>query len=1124
MRVRVLGATATVFAASLFAQTAQFTGRITDPSQAIIPGAEISVTSADTGITREAKSNAEGYFTIPLLPSGTYTIASRAAGFNAVTRSGIALNEGQVLRYDIKMDVGQVTEAIEVSGGAPLLEAATSALSTVVPNQRILDMPLNGRNPIALSTLVPGVRTMGPFGVTPVSAYDGSRMSISGAPPSSNSFMVDGIAAENMTSGGIQLSLSTDATEEFRIITKNPSAEYGRTGGGVVNLISKSGTNEYHGAAWEFLRNKALNANDFFSNRAGKDRAPLTFNQYGATFGGPVRKHKTFFFANWEGVEQRTLSTSTRTVPTDLQKQGNFSQTKTASGAQVNIYDPYSTKPDPNNAGKRIRDPFPGNAIPAARLNPVALAMMKYYPDANQPGVVNTQANNFFGQASAALSKNLWGIKVDQYFTETKRLAARFTRDKTFRGTPAFFGIAENGSDDKYFPRLSGVVNYTDAIRPDLLLELRIGVNRYAPNSPMRTYGFDVSKLGLPAVLNTQTQFMLMPEFLPSDVYAIGGNQGGYTKQANTTWNWGGSLTKIAGAHNFKLGAEERMYTLNNTQGGPIMTFSFSRGFTQGSDPNVAASTSGYGLATMLLGTPSSGSARRWQPFTYLLHNYGAYLQDDWKISPKLTLNLGVRWEFEGGLTDRYDAISNFDPAIQTNVQGVTLVGGLVYPGKDGLSRGNRNNSFLDFDPRIGFAYQLSPKTVVRGGFGTYHLPSTGDFVSLGQTGFGLTTSMITSSDGFVPYDTLTNPFPSGIQSPPGSNLGTLTGLGTSVEGNLRSLQRGYTEQWNVNVQHQLPGAWLMEVGYAATHGVSLPANRTYDYVPNSARALGTKLQDQVANPYAKLISTGSLSLANVTRGTLLDTYPQFLGASGLDSWANSNYHSLTVRVEKRFAHGLSTLLGYTFSKLIDDNLGNGSNGFNDTGSNSVQNWEDLRSERAVSAINLPHRLVLSNSWVVPVGKTGPVAYRKIAGDWQLNSILTMQSGSPIGITATSPAYGGNRPNVVGDPNLNNPTIDKWFNTAAFAAIAPFTFGNAPRNLPSTRTDSLFNWDLSVVKSFLITERFRLQFRAEAFNVTNTPTFGSPGTTFGSGSFGVVSSLATNTQPRQGQLALKLYF
>jgi hypothetical protein len=1115
---------ATLFAGTLFAQTAQFTGRVTDPSQAVIPGAQIKVTNLDTGITREVRTNAEGYFTIPLLPPGKYSIISRAEGFRPVSRSGMTLNEGQVQRFDIKMDVGQVTETVEVSGSAPLLEAATSALSTVVPNQRIIDMPLNGRNPIALSTLVPGIRTLGPFGVTPVSAYDGSRMSISGAPPSSNSFMVDGIAAENMTSGGIQLSLSADATEEFRIITKNPSAEYGRTGGGVVNLISKSGTNEYHGAAWEFLRNEALNANDFFANKAGRGRAPLRFNQYGATLGGPIRKQKTFFFANWEGVEQRTQSTSTRTVPTGLQRQGDFSQTRTAAGALINVYDPYTTRLDPNSPGKRIRDAFPKNAIPAARLSPVALAMIKYYPDANQPGVANSLANNFFGQASAALSKNLWGIKIDHYFTGSKRMAARFTRDKTFRGTPAFFGIAENGSDNKYFPRLSGVVNYTDALRPNLLLEVRAGINRYAPNSPMRTYGFDVSKLGLPVALNTQTQFPLMPEFLPSDVYAIGGNQSGYTKQANTTLNWGGSVTKITGTHNIKFGAEERMYTLNNTQGGPISTFSFSRGFTQGADPNVAASTSGYGLATFLLGTPSSGSARRWQPTTYLLHNYGAFIQDDWKVLPKLTLNLGLRWEFEGGLTDRYDAISNFDPFVQTTVQGVTLAGGVAYPGKNGLSRGNRNNSFTEFDPKFGFAYQVSSRTVVRGGFGTYHLPSTGDFVSIGQTGFALTTSMITSTDGFTPFDTLSNPFPSGIQLPPGNSLGALTGLGTTIDGNLRSLKRGYTEQWNVNVQHQLPGNWLVEAGYAATHGVSLPASRTYDYVPNSARALGTKLQEQVANPYAKLITIGTLSLPTATRGTLLDTFPQFLGASGLDSWANSIYHSLTLRVERRFSHGLSALLAYTFSKLIDDNLGNGSNGFNDTGSNSVQNWEDLRSERAVSAISLPQRLVLSTSWVLPVGNHGSAAYRKLAGEWQINSILTAQSGSSIGITATAPAYGGSRPNVVGDPNLDNPTIDRWFNTSAFAAIAPFTFGNGPRNLPSTRTDSLFNWDLSVVKSIRLTERFKLQFRAEAFNVTNTPAFGSPGTTLNTGTFGVVSSLATNTQPRQGQLALKLYF
>lgn len=1109
------------------AQTTQITGRVADPDNASVPGARVRLTSIETGITREAKTGPEGYYSFPLLARGRYQAEVSATGFQTARRSGFTLNDGQILRLDFQLTLGQITESVTVSGAASLLETETQALSAVVTNQKVLDMPLHGRNPLGLAALAPGVRAVGTFGQLTVSSYSGSSVSIAGGPPSSNNLMVDGTAAENFTSGGAQITLSVDATEEVRIITRNASAEYGRTGGGVINMISKSGTNEFHGSAFEFLRNKSLNANDFFSSAASRERSPFVYNQYGATLGGRIVRNKTFFFGNWERVTQRTLARTFRSVPTDLQRQGDFSQTFDSARRQLVIYDPLTTRTDPARPGARIRDPFPGNAIPSGRLSPVGSAVSDYYPEPNTAGVPITNANNFLGEASAALNKDVYGIKIDHYISPAQRIAVRYTYDNTFQGSPNFYqNIAEITNNDLEYPRKSGLVNYTNPLRPNLLVEMRAGINRYAPVRNARSYGFDLTTIRIPAALNRMVTLPLFPYFAVSDLTAIGGNTGDHTVQGNDSWTFGGSATWIKGTHTVKFGAEERMYQQNNTQNFGSISFSTSRGFTNGPDPNAAA-VNGHGYASLLLGYASGGSIVRGSTVTYNQKNFSAFVQDDWKATPKITLNLGLRWEYEGGITDRFNAISNFDPGLLTSHRGQELRGGLVFPGTNGLSRGHRDASLRDFGPRAGISWQALSKTVVRAGYGIFHLPTTGMLVRLGQTGFSVATPYVASVDGgFTPSRTLSDPFPEGVLSPPGSSLGALTGLGTSVSGNLRSLKRGYSQQWNLNVQQQLPANWLIELGYMANRGVSLPADRTFDHLPAATRSLGSQLQDLVDNPLAGLMPAGvGLAQARVTRGTLLDGYPQFAGAVGLDSWADSNYHAATVRAERRFSRGLAVLLSYTFSKLIDNSLGNGSNsGFLAGGSNSVQNWDDLRSERSVSSNDLPQRLVISATYELPVARTGHNLYRWLAGGWQVNTIASLQSGNVIAVSANAPAYGGSRPNVVGDPTLDSPTVDRWLNKDAFTNIPAFTFGNAPRNLPRTRTDGLTNFDVSLFKNISLTERFRLQVRAEAFNISNTTTFGSPSSNINATDFGVIRALAANTGPRQVQLAMKLYF
>ncbi|MCU0226099.1 MAG: carboxypeptidase regulatory-like domain-containing protein [Bryobacterales bacterium] len=1130
-RVVLLTAMLLLFVGAGFAQSAQITGRVIDESGALVPDVAVKVTNTGTGIVREVKTNAAGYYTVPLLTRGAYTVSAEATGFQLTRLTDITLDEGQVQRVDISLRLGQVTESVEVSATAQLLQTEDASVSNVVTNKSVVDLPLVGRNPLALATLNASVRATGRFGDLPVSSFDGSRASISGGAPSSNNYMVDGAASENFTSGGMNVFLSVDATEEFRIVTRNPSAEYGRTGGGVINVISKSGTNEYHGTAYWFHRNRALNANDFFSNRNGRDRQPFVFNQWGATIGGPVKKEKTFFFFNYEGFTQREQSRTFRTVPTNLQRSGNFSQTfAVVSGAPslIRIFDPLTTITDPANPALRTRTQFTNNIIPTARLNPTAMGVMDFYPSATGPGDAITETNNFFGQASAPLDKKLWGLRIDQYLTPTRRLYGRYTYDTTFRGNPNFYdNIAETSTSDIDFPRLSAILNYTDSLTPTLLLELKAGLNRYAPNRPARSLGFDVASIGLPLALNTQVQLPIFPRFNLNDVSAIGGDQNDHLIQGNNAWTLGGSATWIRGAHTIKFGAEQRIYQLNNSQGGPVMQFNFARNFTRGPNPNTTAINAGHGLATFLLGTPTGGTARRYTFTTYTAKNFASYIQDDWKVTPKLTLNLGLRWEFEGAVTDRFDAISNFDPTIRYNVGGVDFVGGNTFVGRDGNSRGNRDNWYRDFGPRFGFAYQLRPNTVLRGGYGIYYIGTTGNFVRLGQAGFSQNTDMLFSADGgFTPADTLVNPFPDGIQLPPGPNGGPGVSLGVGAEGNLRTQSRPYSQQWNLNVQQQLPDGWLVELGYAGNRGVHLAANRELAYLPQQFLPMGAQLQQLVPNPFFGVITSGSLSAQRLPLGQTLRLFPQFTTAtsSAVDNWASSTYHALTVRVERRFANGFSATASYAWSKLIDDNGGNGLNGFFNAGNNGVQNWDNIRAERAISSANMPHRLVMAGLWDLPFLRGRRDVVGRVLGGWQLNAIVTVQSGEPVAVTQNGVAFGGFRPDWIGNPKPANQNIDNWLDRSAFQLIQPFTFGNAPRNLPNVRTDSLFQTDFSVLKNIPVTEKVSMQARFEFFNLTNTPTFGNPGTNVSAGNFGVVNGLAGNVDPRRIQLGLKVIF
>src|SRR5262245_26981623 len=892
------------------------TGAVTDPSGSMVIGANVRLTNTGTGAVQQTTSDNSGDFRFLLLTPGVYTVEVSHAGFMAVRREGVIVEAARSLAVPVVLPVGQVTETVEVQAGTPLLEPNTSTLGSVVDLKKIEDLPLNGRNPMGLANLIPGVKGIGWFGGQVVSTWRMAAISIGGCAPTTNDFLIDGMANTKLgDASGPMNFLAEDNTQEFRVETNAMSAEFGRTGGGVMRIVSKGGTNKYHGSLFEYLRNDNLNANEFFANKAGQKIQPLAVNQFGGTFAGPLIREKLFFYANYERFEERRSAQTIITTPTDLQRRGDFSQTRNQAGQQIVIYDPSSTQSA--SGGAFTRTAFPGNVLPANRVSPFGSAVMQYWPLPNLPGLPNTNAENLFQQSGQPIDKNAFGIRVDYNVSTARRMFVRYSWDDLdWQFTNFFHNELDPEGRRVYIPRHGAVLGYTESFSPTLLFDFKAGFNREFEHYDTPSNGFDVTKLYLPKALPTYAPGPgadrgVFPRLSIADLSTVGGREAQYGPSVTATVS--PSLTKIMGSHSLKTGFQYRQYLLNRSQtNNPTGTYNFTRGFTQGPNPLQATSNAGYGLATMLLGTASSGTITTPTFSALSLKNMALFVQDDWKVSRKLTLNLGLRWEYEGPPTDRYNQLANFDPSLAPGLQvpGLQIRGGIIFPGANSVNRGLTDQDFNDIGPRFGFAYQATGKIVVRGGYGILYIPTTGDHYTQRQ-GFSRSTAMVASIDGgLTPVDTMANPFPNGILQPVGSSLGTITGVGNSITAQQRDVQRGYIQQANFTMQYQPWNNWLLEAAWLTNHGVHLymggvPLN---DITPE-VRALGTALAQSVTNPFFGIIKEGTLSAATTTRQQLLRPYPQYTGVnSGYGFLGDNIYHALAVKVEKRFSRGISFL------------------------------------------------------------------------------------------------------------------------------------------------------------------------------------------------------------------------
>ncbi|MBY0503881.1 MAG: carboxypeptidase-like regulatory domain-containing protein [Bryobacteraceae bacterium] len=1159
MRLYLLSASLLLSAALAFGQTFYGTvvGAVSDSSGSAMPQATVVLINAGRADRRTTQTDADGNYQFVNLAPGQYRVEIEKTGFRRLVRENVLVEVQSTARIDAAMQVGDVSQVLEVTAQTPLLQTENASLGQVVEARKVLEMPLNGRNVFSLVALAPGVVPGGQSSQTPTGAnpFAWANFQIGGGQANQSASYIDGAPNNSSYVNHTMLVPTQDAVQEFKVQTNNLGPEFGRLAGGVINLTTKSGTNSFHGSAYEFFRNRSLNANTFFNNRAGVGRPAFSQNQFGLSGGGPVIKDKTFFFGSYEGFRLRQGQSYVFSVPTDLQRGGNFSDFRNAAGNTIPVYDPLTTcgrlgnaACATNAAGAEVisRVPFPNNTIPDSRIDRAARQMTGLWGRANSPGLPNTAVNNFTANASVGGDQNQYNFRVDHNFSERQRAFVRYTywRNLNLPIDPYNTKTCVDRCTEDMNTN-QAVIGDNFTLSPSMFLDLRLSFSRFHYDRFATTAGFDLTQLGWPSALNNQVAVRVQPIPIVTGYNGVFGTNGtGSTIVArNDVYSISPNLTKILGKHTLKFGAEWRRNTHNYyQQNNPSGSFNFDALMTS-VNPLAAAGT-GNGFASFLLGMGSGGGLTHNNFVAGQMIYRAYYVGDQHQVTSRLTLNYGLRFEQMGPWSERFDRLVVLLPTVANELSGR---GGLNFTGRLGLVNSpdspSRNNAKLGnvFSPRLGLAYRLNNKTVIRTGWGLFFLPNDVAFNSAPNIDISnaYTTPYVGTLDGSItPADRLSNPFPNGIIQAPGRspNIQRLF-YGQGVSAPVFNDPRANTQQWNFDVQRELAGGMALDVAYAGSKGTHLPGpNQALNQLPESFLSQGAALQQQVPNPFFGQVQLGVLAQPNVARAQLQRPYPQYTGFNIVSPMnRNSIYHALQVKLEKRFAKGASILGSYTYSKLISDT---------DTltawlepgGGLAVQNWYNLRAERSVALYDVPQRAVVSFIYDLPFGKGQKFlnstngAVSRVVGGWGVNGVTTFQSGNPLNLTmavnTTNSQGGGQRPNSTGTTaNLTGAAQDRlsrWFDTSAFTPTPAFQFGNVARSLSRVRSHGIANYDFTVFKNTAITERVGLQFRAEIFNLFNRVQFNYPGTAMGNPQFGVVSGQYNN--PRLVQLALRLIF
>lgn len=1122
------------------------TGTVTDAQGASVPGAEIRALQVGTNQTFTAVTSGDGTYVIPALPTGEYEVTATASGFSTYKQTNVVLEVGQRRGLDIQLTVGVVSDTVTVVGGATSVQTEDSSLGETFEQKRIENLPLNGRHVLDLVKLIPGVqpRTRNEDGFAEVDNQTLSQLSFNGGPIYGNQIFLDGGANTVPVHNEISVVPMLDTVEEFKVLTNTLPAEFGQSNGGVINVVTRGGTNEFHGSLYEFVRNDAFDARNAFLTTpnplTGKFKQLLRFNQYGGSLGGPVYlprfgeggpafyngKDKTFFYFGFEQWKHRQSNISRATVPTAAERSGDFRNTRDGNGRVITVYDPATTRPNPNGSGF-VRDQIQCNGvlnvICPERIDPLSRRVLDYFPLPNvAPNNTFTNTNNYLALQPFPTDQDSTSLRIDHNFSESDKLFARYTGSRNLRlNRTNPLGPADTDARDDQRDNHNWLISETHIFSPTVINEFRASLTRQSLDFIHPSFGGNYpSLLGFPAIIPNDA----FPPINIDGLLPIGSGRGGFAGgfRKGTTVQFTDAVTIIRGKHTFKVGTDQRYIRSNFTnRTNPSGAFNFTAALTN--NPQSPAGT-GVAFATYLLGEVVSGSLSVRPLFAFHSWNNGSYIQDDYKVTRKLTLNLGLRYDLASGPVERWDRSSNFNPFIlnpETGRPGVMEYAGVT---KD---RHFAIPPKTNFAPRFGFAYNVTGdgKTALRGGYAIiYSSIESGDTAgdAANSLGFSIDTQFAGVGGPFRAFRFSDGP--TTLLQPRGAAGGPSAFLGQpGVRYQPLEQPTPYVQQFNLALQREFPGQWVLTAAYAGNRGVHLfGANYDLNQLDPQFFSLGLSLQNQVPNPYFGQIRTGALSGTTVARSQLLRPYPDYQGLVTLGNHgASSTYHAFEFTAERRFADGLSTLVSYTNSKLISDsfstNQGNGGPGDFRVGR------LDRRLDRAIDESDVSQRLAVSAVFELPVGRGrrflsegGPLG--AILGGYQLNVIAQFQTGNPLVVRGANNFTGINWPNVVGDPTLpaSERTADRWFNTDAFRNPPNFVIGNAPRTLPDTRGPGYKNFDLSVFRNIALSEKFRLELRAEAFNVFNMVNLGNPNTTFTAGADG------RNTNPNFGRITSAL--
>lgn len=1121
------------------------TGLVTDPGGAVIPGADVRLTNSDTGEERVAATGATGRFTMSQLKAGTYELAIETAGFKRFVRSNIRLQGSQDAEINASLELGEVTETVEITAQAVMLDTQSANQTSDLNSEEITELPLNFRNPLLLVHANAGVmsafQNAGRRAVQDrFNDQEMALFSMNGGREASNTITIDGVSNKGGAGdwGANFGTPSVDSVQEMQISRNTYDAQYGRVGNGVVSIVTKGGGDEYHGNAFWFHRNDNLDANEWRRNRAGNPKPEFKRNQYGVNVSGPVwKRRKIYFQFGLEAMRQPSSSSTNLTVPTELERNGDFSESRNRDGSLQELYDPFTTRPNPDGDGF-VRDPFAGNAVPASRMDPIARNLTEFIPMPNVEGVPVTNALNFFKTAPANLKQNRWDGRFDYAPTSQYSTFFRVSRTLLTNHQARFFNNAADRGFLNDQPFYSVSVNNTYVASPTWVVNFNAGSGggHRTANLISMSEGVGLEDLGYSAGYAEQFENRDFGQYNISEYLTLGRTR--FFGNIRRTHSGGVTVANERGDHSIKFGYNIE-FQRQNFFDRRTQSFGFNRGPTTGPVAVGNSAVVGNSIASMLLGV-GSGSARLSADPAKQNVYMGWYVQDTWRATPKMTLVLGLRYELQYGRTERYNRQGYFDYAatspLNDQVPGIDLRGGFRFSNAD-----QRNLTALDtrdWAPRIGLSYKLTDRLVLRSGYGISYSQAIVDDAITGMPGYDRSTPWVLNPDGEVPVNLLNNAFPNGLSQPTGSADGLLTQAGLNIQAWRHDNPTPYLQSYSLDLQYELGRGMVFDIGYTGNTGrkYSYGSGRNMNQVPSQYLSEGLALNNRVPNPFQGVLTAGPNTGATLPQHRLLRLFPHFnsVGTPRSEKGASSRFNALYLKFTRRFSKGLTVLSSYQWSKTRD-------NASEDQGwfvSDGLRDQFDPAADYSISAHDIPHDFVTNLIWELPVGRDRsvgrdmPKALDAVIGGWQIAGIVRFGSGVPINVRAPNTlgalGYAVKRTNIASEDavKLANPTPERWFNTDAFSAPGQFEIGRAPRYFGTLRNRINTNGDISLSKFLDFTEQFRAQLRAEFFNLTNTPTFGLPPSggqvTLGSGAFGTVNR--SFRPPRQIQVALKLMF